>query len=73
MHCLQDPWIQNSTVRNNLLMGKPYDEEDYITVLAACALGHDLELLTAGDSTEIGERACNRRVPAFAWMQDHTL
>jgi len=38
-------------------MGRPYVEEDYITVLTACALGHDLELLTAGDSTEIGELA----------------
>ncbi|KAF5828549.1 hypothetical protein DUNSADRAFT_17458 [Dunaliella salina] len=55
----QDPWIQNSTVRSNLLMGKPFDEEEYITVLAACALAHDLELLSAGDSTEIGEKGVN--------------
>jgi len=55
----QDPWIQNSTVRSNLLMGRRYDEEEYITVLAACALAHDLELLSAGDSTEIGEKGVN--------------
>eukprot|EP00983_Pelagomonas_calceolata_P079981 1154939-Pelagomonas_calceolata.AAC.12 len=36
-------------------MGRRYDEEEYITVLAACALAHDLELLSAGDSTEIGD------------------
>jgi hypothetical protein len=54
--CLQDPWIQNTTVRNNVLLGKAYDEDAYMAILAACALAPDLEMLPAGDATEIGEK-----------------
>ena len=55
----QDPWIQNQTLRNNVLMGAPFDEELYSATLAACALGPDIELLPAGDMTEIGEKGVN--------------
>ena len=36
-------------------MGLPLDSERYEQVLKACALLPDLELLPAGDQTEIGE------------------
>lgn len=55
----QDPWIQNSTLRNNILMGESFEEEAYIEVLAACALVQDLEMLAAGDASEIGEKGIN--------------
>lgn len=52
----QQAWIQNASVRDNILFGKPYDEEKYNSVLEACALLPDLEILPAGDATEIGEK-----------------
>lgn len=46
-------------MRGNILMGEPYDEELYAEVLAACALLPDLEVLQAGDASEIGEKGIN--------------
>ncbi|OQE30271.1 hypothetical protein PENFLA_c003G03173 [Penicillium flavigenum] len=54
--CPQYAWIQNTTVRNNILFGKEYDETWYEQVVDACALTPDLEILPNGDQTEIGER-----------------
>ncbi|KAK3771211.1 hypothetical protein RRG08_053354 [Elysia crispata] len=55
----QQAWIQNATVRDNILFGKPYDKRKYKKVLYACALERDLEILSAGDMTEIGEKGIN--------------
>ena len=52
----QQAWIQNATVRDNVLFGKPFDEERYNRILDACALRPDLQILPAGDATEIGEK-----------------
>ena len=52
----QQAWIQNATVRSNILFGKELNQEMYDAVLEACALLPDLEILTAGDQTEIGEK-----------------
>lgn len=54
--CPQYAWIQNASVRNNILFGKEYDETWYDQVVDACALTPDLEVLPNGDQTEIGER-----------------
>jgi len=51
----QQAWIQNLSLRDNILFGAPYDEERYHTVIEACALQPDLDILPAGDMTEIGE------------------
>lgn len=50
------PWIQNATVQENLTFGLPFDREWYQDVIRACALQSDLDILPAGDQTEIGER-----------------
>ncbi|KAI5307223.1 hypothetical protein KEM56_002596 [Ascosphaera pollenicola] len=55
-YCPQYAWIQNATVKENILFGKPYDEERYNKVIEACALKPDIEMFDAGDDTEIGER-----------------
>jgi ATP-binding cassette subfamily C (CFTR/MRP) protein 1 len=49
----QQAWIQNATLRDNILFGKPYDPSRYDKVVEACALGPDLEILPAGDKTEV--------------------
>lgn len=48
--------MQNASLRDNILFGKPYDEQRYNDVIDACALRPDLEILTGGDATEIGEK-----------------
>ncbi|KAK6204305.1 P-loop containing nucleoside triphosphate hydrolase protein [Scheffersomyces amazonensis] len=50
------PWVQNATVRENILFGKRYNHDKYMQVIDACALEDDIALLPAGDNTEIGER-----------------
>lgn len=55
----QQAWIQNATLRDNILFGQPYNEQKYCCVLEACALTPDLEVLPGGDMTEIGEKGIN--------------
>ncbi|XP_002970616.2 ABC transporter C family member 8 [Selaginella moellendorffii] len=55
----QSAWIQTGTIRDNVVFGKPYDEQKYQNVLKACALESDLKILPHGDKTEIGERGLN--------------
>ncbi|KAM6265832.1 ATP-binding cassette sub-family C member 2 [Porphyrio hochstetteri] len=55
----QQAWIQNATLKDNILFGSELDEARYQKVLKACALLPDLELLPAGDQTEIGEKGIN--------------
>ncbi|XP_061394491.1 multidrug resistance-associated protein 1 isoform X14 [Musca vetustissima] len=55
----QQAWIQNSTLRDNILFGKPYDRKRYNRVIDACALRPDIQMLSAGDQTEIGEKGIN--------------
>lgn len=55
VHC-GSPWVQNETVKENIVFGLPYDEKLYNEVIYSCSLENDLEILPAGDLTEIGER-----------------
>ena len=52
----QSACVLNATVRENILYGLPYDEKRYQDVVAACALVEDIENLSAGDMTQIGEK-----------------
>jgi ATP-binding cassette, subfamily C (CFTR/MRP), member 1 len=54
--CPQYAWIQNATVKENVVFGKEFKKDWYAKVIEACALGPDLEMLPHGDNTEIGER-----------------
>ncbi|GMM44325.1 hypothetical protein DAPK24_009000 [Pichia kluyveri] len=54
-----NPWIQNTTVRENITFGLDYDKQIYKTVIESCSLTSDFEILPAGDMTEIGERGVN--------------
>ena len=55
----QQAWIQNATVKDNILFGQPYDHDRYFRAIHICALERDLELFPDGDQTEIGERGIN--------------
>lgn len=52
----QDPWIFSGTIRQNILLGSPFDDSKYAKVITACALQRDFSLLPRGDRTLIGER-----------------
>uniref|UniRef100_A0AAQ4S7T9 ABC-type glutathione-S-conjugate transporter n=1 Tax=Gasterosteus aculeatus aculeatus TaxID=481459 RepID=A0AAQ4S7T9_GASAC len=55
----QQAWIQNATVQDNILFGREKLKTWYHRVLEGCALLPDLEILPAGDATEIGEKGLN--------------
>uniref|UniRef100_A0A8C1VI40 Uncharacterized protein n=1 Tax=Cyprinus carpio TaxID=7962 RepID=A0A8C1VI40_CYPCA len=55
----QQAWIQNATLKDNILFGSNLYEERYLSVVDACALGPDLDLLPGRDHTEIGEKGIN--------------
>ena len=52
----QGAWIQNASLRNNILLGDSFDSSKYESILEACALRQDLKILPDGDETEIGEK-----------------
>ena len=58
-YAAQKAWLLNNTVKNNILFGQPYIRERYEAIVEACALKSDLEILPAGDETEIGEKGIN--------------
>merc|ERR1712060_644338 len=58
-YAAQQAWIQNASVKDNILFGKGMDKNRYQKVLDSCALGPDLDILSAGDETEIGEKGIN--------------
>ncbi|KAI0258309.1 P-loop containing nucleoside triphosphate hydrolase protein, partial [Gloeopeniophorella convolvens] len=55
-YAAQESWVQNETIKTNILFGAPYDEERYNKVIYQCGLEQDLSLFEAGDLTEVGEK-----------------
>lgn len=55
----QVPWLENASLKDNILFGEPFVRRRYAEVLEACALGPDLEVLPDGDRTEIGAAGIN--------------
>uniref|UniRef100_A0A665TW33 ABC-type glutathione-S-conjugate transporter n=1 Tax=Echeneis naucrates TaxID=173247 RepID=A0A665TW33_ECHNA len=55
----QQAWIQNATVQDNITFGREKLKTWYQRVLEVCALLPDLDILPAGDATEIGEKGLN--------------
>lgn len=54
-YCAQSPWLQNMSIRENILFCAPYDPVRYKQVLDACALTPDLAYFKHGDLSSIGE------------------
>ncbi|OBT64235.1 hypothetical protein VE03_06829 [Pseudogymnoascus sp. 23342-1-I1] len=55
----QIPWIENATVKENILFGLPLDEERYAKTIDVCALRADLAIMPDGEETEIGAQGIN--------------
>lgn len=52
----QTAWLQNATIRDNILFDHEFDDERYWKVIEACALKPDLDIFEAGDRTVVGEK-----------------
>jgi ABC-type multidrug transport system fused ATPase/permease subunit len=52
----QPPWIDNASVRENILFGLPFDSSRYHGVIIACALEQDLSQMKQGDATKVGAK-----------------
>ncbi|RLN27281.1 hypothetical protein BBJ28_00021082 [Nothophytophthora sp. Chile5] len=52
----QQPWIQNRTIRENIVFGQPFNRGWYESVVQSCGLIPDLEQFPGGDLTEIGQK-----------------
>lgn len=53
-YCAHKPWLENGTVRENVVGASPYDKRWYSTVKSACGLDADIKQLRRGDHTRIG-------------------
>jgi ABC-type multidrug transport system fused ATPase/permease subunit len=55
-YAAQSPWLQDESIRTNILFGEEFDEERYNQTVFACSLEDDLEALPEGDETRVGEK-----------------
>ncbi|KAI7739639.1 hypothetical protein M8C21_020491, partial [Ambrosia artemisiifolia] len=66
----QSPWIQSGTIEDNILFGREMYRGRYENILEACSLKKDLENLSFGDQTVIGERGINLSGDLILVMRD---
>ena len=55
----QIPWIENASIKDNILFSLPFDSGRYKKVISCCALEKDLEVLPDGEMTDIGANGIN--------------
>lgn len=55
----QIPWIENASIKDNILFDLPYDVERYKKTITSCALEKDLQILPDGELTDIGAQGIN--------------
>ncbi|KAI9235213.1 MAG: P-loop containing nucleoside triphosphate hydrolase protein [Podila humilis] len=58
-YAAQQAWIINASLKDNITFGLEFDQEKYDRIVAASGLLPDIDMLPAGDQTEIGERGIN--------------
>lgn len=47
----QQAWLQNASIKENIIFSSPWDAERYQQVIEACSLLNDLDILEDGDET----------------------
>ncbi|KAL7548136.1 hypothetical protein ACHAWF_011427 [Thalassiosira exigua] len=55
-YAVQVPWIMDASIRENIVMGLPFDEKKYHEVVNACGLAADISSFILGDMTILGDR-----------------
>ncbi|KAI8906011.1 P-loop containing nucleoside triphosphate hydrolase protein [Gorgonomyces haynaldii] len=58
-YCQQQAWIQNATIKDNILFGLPFDKDRYTRAIELASMTRDISILPGGDMTEIGEKGIN--------------
>jgi ABC-type multidrug transport system fused ATPase/permease subunit len=55
----QTPWLQNDTIRRNILFHAAYESTRYEAIIDACCLRLDINQMPNGDQTNIGENGAS--------------
>ncbi|KAF2671106.1 P-loop containing nucleoside triphosphate hydrolase protein [Microthyrium microscopicum] len=55
-YCSQSPWLQNATIRQNIIGANEFDRDWYRTIVHLCALEEDLAQMPQKDLSLIGSR-----------------
>ena len=55
-YCAQQAWLLNGTIKENIIFASNWDARRYKSVIVACSLQRDLEILDGGDQTLVGEK-----------------
>ena len=55
-YAMQQPWMQQATIKDNIVCCEPWNEERYKQVIFACALTTDLSIMPLGDATPVAEK-----------------
>ncbi|XP_053622023.1 probable multidrug resistance-associated protein lethal(2)03659 isoform X2 [Plodia interpunctella] len=58
-YAAQEPWLFEASVRQNILFGQQMDLRRYKQVIKCCQLKTDLDILSHGDKTIVGERGAS--------------
>ena len=58
-YCSQEPWLENDTIRSNIIGVSQHDWTWYKTVKSACGLDTDMRMLERGDNTIVGSKGLN--------------
>jgi ATP-binding cassette, subfamily C (CFTR/MRP), member 1 len=58
-YCGQQPWLENGTIRSNIIGVSQFDPKWYKTVKQACGLDADFQNLEWGDKTIVGSKGLN--------------
>lgn len=52
----QSAWIENATIKDNILFGRELDKARYEETIRTCSLTQDLARMNLGDETEVVDR-----------------
>jgi ABC-type iron transport system FetAB ATPase subunit len=55
-YCSQTPWLQDTSIRDNIIFSSIFDETRYQNVLSACQLLPDLSNFKDADLAILGEK-----------------
>ncbi|KAK9772947.1 hypothetical protein SCAR479_10457 [Seiridium cardinale] len=58
-YCAQQPWLENGTVRDNIIGVDSYERSWYNRVVLACGLDPDIASLPKQDHTQVGSQGLN--------------
>lgn len=58
-YCDEIPWLQNTTLKENIVGSYPFVQVRYDSIISACALLPDIQAMKDGHETIVGDDGCN--------------